>query len=227
MSSSASAPIVIGIQAETSVADPDSCKFTVDTIVHPGGPFFFRTREQAAGSPLVEGLFALAGVAHVLVADNVVTVAKQSSSSWDALRSEVGAVIRMQLLTGVRAILEVPQRAPAEGGSDDKIRAAVQALLDSETNPSIAAHGGKIAIVEVKDSNLYVSMSGGCQGCAASEVTLRHGFERMVRRVAPEVVDIIDTTDHSAGSRPFYQQNKLAQGAELTPVDSVARREPS
>lgn len=206
MSDMVSAPISVGIRAETSVADPNSCKFTVSMTVHPGGPFFFNTRDQAAGSPLVERLFALAGVAHVLVADNVVTVAKQAAVSWEELRSEVGAVIRTQLLTGVRAILEAPQPAPSGGRSDDEIREVVQALLDRETNPSIAAHGGKISIVEVKDSNLYISMSGGCQGCAASQLTLRQGFELMVRRVAPGIADIIDTTDHGAGSRPFYRR---------------------
>lgn len=206
MSDMVSAPISVGIRAETSVADPNSCKFTVSMTVHPGGPFFFNTRDQAAGSPLVERLFALAGVTHVLVADNVVTVAKQAAVSWEELRSEVGAVIRTQLLTGVRAILEAPQPAPSGGRSDDEIREVVQALLDRETNPSIAAHGGKISIVEVKDSNLYISMSGGCQGCAASPVTLRQGFELMVRRVAPGIADIIDTTDHGAGSRPFYRR---------------------
>jgi Fe-S cluster biogenesis protein NfuA len=51
-------------------------------------------------------------------------------------------------------------------------------------------------------------MSGGCQGCAASQVTLRQGFEVMVRRVAPDIVDIIDTTDHAAGKKPFYQRTR-------------------
>ncbi len=77
-------------------------------------------------------------------------------------------------------------------------------LIDRETNPSIASHSGKISIVELKDRNLYIEMSGGCQGCAASQVTLRQGFELMVRRVAPEVIDIIDATDHGAGASPFY-----------------------
>jgi Fe-S cluster biogenesis protein NfuA len=65
---------------------------------------------------------------------------------------------------------------------------------------------GKIAIVEVRDRSLYLEMSGGCQGCAASQLTLRQGFERMVRKIVPELVDIIDTTDHTAGARPFYRQ---------------------
>ena len=66
----------ITIRVETSLADPDTCKFTVSRTVHPGGPFFFDSKEQAAGSPLVERLFALSGVAHVLVAETVVTVGK-------------------------------------------------------------------------------------------------------------------------------------------------------
>jgi Fe-S cluster biogenesis protein NfuA len=49
-------------------------------------------------------------------------------------------------------------------------------------------------------------MSGGCQGCSASKVTLRQGFEVMLRRVAPEIANIVDTTDHAAGNTPFYRR---------------------
>lgn len=206
MSDILSIPSLITIRAETSVADPDSCKFTISKMVHPGGPFFFDTPERAAGSPLIERLFALTGVAHVLVAGNVVTIGKNESASWDGLRAEIGAVIRTQLLTGVRAILEAPQSAPPGKRNDDQIREVVQDLLDRETNPSIASHGGMISIVRLEDRKLYIKMSGGCQGCAASQVTLRQGFELMVRRVAPEVIDIIDATDHASGTKPFYKK---------------------
>jgi len=57
----------------------------------------------------------------------------------------------------------------------------------------------RISIVDVTDASLFVTMSGGCQGCAASQLTLRRGFSVKVRRVAPEIVDIVDTTDHTAG----------------------------
>jgi Fe-S cluster biogenesis protein NfuA len=206
MSEMVSNPSSIAIQAETSIADPDSCKFTVSNTVHPGGPFFFDNPDAAAGSPLVERLFALAGIAHVLVAGNVVSIGKKENALWDDLRAEIGAVIRSQLLTGVRAILEAPQSSSPGNRNDDQIREVVQQLLDKETNPSIASHGGKISIVEVKERKLYIEMSGGCQGCAASQVTLRQGFELMVRRVAPEVIKIIDATDHASGISPFYMR---------------------
>ena len=196
----------ITIQAATSLVDPDTCKFTVSRTVHPGGPYFFDDRQRAGGSPLVERLFALPGVAYVLIADNVVTVGKEPGASWSGLRSAIGTGLRTQLLTGVPAILQAPANASTRERTDAESRAVVQELLDREVNRSIAAHGGQISIVDVRDGNLFIAMSGGCQGCAASKVTLRQGFEVMLRRVAPEIVNIVDTTDHAAGNTPFYRR---------------------
>jgi len=104
----------ITIRAETLLADPDTCKFTVNRSVHPGGPFFFDNKERAAGSPLVEQLFALSGVANVLVTENVVTVGKEPGASWSELKSAIGTIIRTQLLTGMPAILEPPRNASTQ-----------------------------------------------------------------------------------------------------------------
>ncbi len=195
----------ITIRAISSFADPDTCKFTVSQMVQPGGPSFFHAKELAAGSPLAEQLFALPGVAHVLIVENVVTVGKDSDASWSALKSAIGTVIRAHLVTGVPAILAAPRTAGASGRTDAELRTVIQELLDLQVNRAIAAHGGKISIVDVKDGNLSVTMSGGCQGCAASQLTLRRGFEVKVRRVAPEIVAIVDMTDHEAGTKSFFQ----------------------
>lgn len=198
----------ISIRAETSQADPDACKFTVSRSLHPGGPFFFRNKEWAAGSPLGERLFALAGVANVLIAENVVTIGKESGASWGGLKSAIGTAIRTQLLTGVPAILEMAVYASTQGRSDAELGVVVQQLLDKEVNRSIANHGGKISLVEVREGKLFIRMSGGCQGCASSQVTLRQGFEVMLKRVAPEIEEIVDATDHAAGMQPFYPRHE-------------------
>ncbi len=196
----------ITIRAEPLLADPDACKFMVSRTVHPGGPFFFDDKDRAGGSPLVERLFALPGVAHVLVTESVVTVGKEPSVSWSGLKSAIGTAIRTQLLSAVPAILETPRNASTWGRTDAEVRAVIQELLDKEVNRSIAGHGGQLSIIDVRDGNLFIAMSGGCQGCAASQVTLRQGVEVMVRRVAPEIVDIVDTTDHAMGKKPFYER---------------------
>jgi Fe-S cluster biogenesis protein NfuA len=199
----------LAIRAEPTLADPDSCRFTVSREVHPGGPWYYASAGEAAGSPLPERLFALPGVRHVLVTGPVVTVGKSPDVDWATLKKDIGAAIRSQLATGVPAILESARPAAGATRSDDEIRVLVEQLLAREVNPSIAAHGGRIVLDAVRARALYIRMEGGCQGCASSQFTLRQGFEVMVRRVLPEVVAIVDITDHAAGRDPFYRRSPV------------------
>ena len=180
----------------------------MNRTLHPGGSFFFGNKELAAGSPLGEQLFALPGVANVLITENVVTICKEPIASWSGLKAAVGTAIRTQLLTGVPSILEMHVHTSTQGRSDAEVNTAVQELLQKEVNRSIANHGGKISIVDVRQGKLFITMSGGCQGCASSQVTLRQGFEVMVKRVAPEIEEIVDVTDHAAGKQPFYPRHE-------------------
>lgn len=193
----------LSIRAEPSLADPDSCRFVVARTVHAGGPYLFASAAAAAGSPLAVRLFGLAGVASVVVADNVVTIGKAPVADWTALKPAIAAAIRAQLLSGIPAVLLAPGPAGDERPDDAVIRARVEQLLEREVNRSIAAHGGRIRLVDVRDGDVYIAMEGGCQGCASSQVTLRQGFEVMVRRVVPGLGAIVDTTDHAAGRTPY------------------------
>lgn len=80
----------------------------------------------------------------------------------------------------------------------------VQRVIDEVINPGIASHGGYVELVDVSEETLYLRMGGGCQGCAASAATLRMGIERMVREQVPEIQEIVDVTDHTAGANPYY-----------------------
>ena len=196
----------ITIKAETAITDPDTCKFTVSTLVQAGGPFFFANSAQVARAPLAEKLFELGGVATVLIADNTVTVSKSADTTWQTLKATIGAAIRAQLLSGSPAVLATAVAAQAQGRSNEILREIVQDILDREVNRSIASHGGEISIIDLREGQLYVRMSGGCQGCASSEATLKQGFEVMVKRAAPEITEIIDVTDHQSGQKPYYSR---------------------
>lgn len=79
----------------------------------------------------------------------------------------------------------------------------VREVLDDQVNPAIAAHGGLISLVDVEETDIYVEMSGGCQGCALSRMTLRQGVERMLREAVPELTAVHDITDHASGENPY------------------------
>lgn len=93
-----------------------------------------------------------------------------------------------------------PDAAP-QGPIADRVRA----VLDTQVNPAIAGHGGMISLVDVQDTEVFVVMSGGCQGCALSRMTLRQGVERMLRQAVPELTAVHDVTDHASGMNPFFQ----------------------
>lgn len=95
---------------------------------------------------------------------------------------------------------------PGNGGSvpTGPLAERVQQVIEQRINPAIAAHGGYITLVDVKDDIVYIEMSGGCQGCGMARVTLRHGVERMIREAVPEVAGIEDVTDHASGENPYY-----------------------
>lgn len=82
----------------------------------------------------------------------------------------------------------------------------VQRVIAERINPGVAAHGGEITLVDVRDNVAYITMNGGCQGCALSKITLRQGIERMIKEVVPEIVGVQDVTDHTSGTNPYYQR---------------------
>jgi Fe/S biogenesis protein NfuA len=91
-------------------------------------------------------------------------------------------------------------------GTDLKSR--VQELIDTTINPAVAGHGGYVELIDVQDNRVYLQMGGGCQGCGAADVTLKSGIERLIKEELPEVTEVLDTTDHSSGTNPYYTAGK-------------------
>jgi Fe/S biogenesis protein NfuA len=80
----------------------------------------------------------------------------------------------------------------------------VRQLLAESINPSLASHGGYAELVGVEGSTAYLTMGGGCQGCAMSAATLREGIQVAILETIPEITEVVDVTDHNAGDNPFY-----------------------
>ncbi len=89
-----------------------------------------------------------------------------------------------------------------------ELRQKVQELIDTMINPSVAGHGGYVELIDVQDNRVYLQMGGGCQGCGAADITLKSGIERLIKEEIPEVLEVLDTTDHATGTNPFYSQGK-------------------
>lgn len=182
--------------------DPQVCKFTVDWPLYPQGSVNCTNKEAAKGSPLLEALFAINGVSEVLVYGNNLTIAKSNDEEWPVLGKQIGAAIREAVQSGQALISEdLKARRPSEKA----LRAEVERLLQTEISPYVASHGGSIEVVDVKGSTVYVNMSGGCQGCASASVTLKQGIEQIIFERIPQITEVVDITDHTAGTDPYYR----------------------
>jgi len=142
----------IEIECETTLA-PEVCVFKVDRAIHDGDDVRFTNAEMAAGSPLMEKLFAIAGIREVLIAGDSLTVAKDESVEWSLIGPQIGEAIRAALASGEPLISSATNSAPA---TEQQIREKIQALFDSEINPAIKAHGGEVAIAEIKIGRAHV-----------------------------------------------------------------------
>jgi len=191
----------INISGEPTV-DPGVCRFVVDHPIFPDGTVNCRSREMAEGSPLLEALFGIDGISEVMVSGSTLTIAKSSLDPWPVLGKQIGTVIREQINSGKTMIdPEIGTKAPSE----ELIRQKIEALFESSINPQIASHGGRVELADVTGTVVAVRLGGGCQGCASANATLKQGIEQAIRQEIPEVTEVVDVTDHTAGSNPYYQ----------------------
>lgn len=123
----------------------------------------------------------------------------------------------VELLTGATLdystaqglVIRNPNRpaAPTVEGltSDDALSAEVEALVSTEVNPALAAHGGFVTYVgHDGDGTAYLTMGGGCHGCSMSKMTMLDGVQTMLVDAIEAIERVKDLTDHTTGENPFY-----------------------
>ena len=114
------------------------------------------------------------------------------------LKHYVPAVSRVVLGAGM----------PQAGADDTDVADTVQRLLRDHINPAVREHGGVVELVDADAQVVNVRLGGRCQGCAMANVTFRQGVETMIMAAVPEIRAVVDVTDHSAGTNPYFKTRK-------------------
>lgn len=167
--------------------------------------------EAAERSPLALAIFDSGGIESVLIHEMNATVTRDGTGyeSGEDVARRLGKVLRAHLESGAPVVTAAwLEDMPPE----DSIREGIQRVIDEEINPGIAAHSGNIDLVSVKGNTAYIKMGGGCQGCAASSITLRQGVEQAFRAKVPQLGALLDETDHTAGTNPFFTSLPMGMG---------------
>ncbi|MCF8468110.1 MAG: NifU family protein [Sneathiella sp.] len=107
----------------------------------------------------------------------------------------------------ITAVLDYREALPKPGLTTPE-GIAIRKLLEEKVNPSIAAHGGRISLVDLHKNRAYVRLDGGCQGCGMADVTLKQGVAVEIQKLVPSITEVLDITDHADGTNPYYQPSR-------------------
>ncbi len=111
-------------------------------------------------------------------------------------------------ITATAAGSQLTIRAPNIKGktpdAESSLAEQVIWLIESEINPQLASHKGKVSLDSIDADNVvYLRFGGGCHGCGMADVTLKQGIEKTMMAKIPQISAVRDATDHSSGSAPF------------------------
>ncbi|XOV81822.1 MAG: Fe-S biogenesis protein NfuA [bacterium] len=138
-----------------------------------------------------------------------VAVEYEGFRAWFEGRSEpylVDAVVDYsEDQMGGQLTIKAPNARVPSVGPDSPLEDRVNYVLYNEINPGLAAHGGVVSLVEItSDKAAVLQFGGGCQGCSAVDITLKHSVETTLLERVPELTSILDQTDHTVTENAYY-----------------------
>lgn len=176
--------------------NPESLKFVMQSkMLLPNNSADFRTAEEAEKSPLATALFENEFVEGVFIANNFVTITKNPSYTWETIIPKVKTFLKDFVIQGKEVIKEGADLNANNGVAGDDIEAKIISLLDKYVKPAVEMDGGAIQFRSFEDGVVTLTMQGSCSGCPSSTVTLKNGIEGLLKRMVPEVKEVVAEAD--------------------------------
>ncbi len=176
------------IQTEET-PNPATLKFLPGRLLMETGTAEFKSREEAATSPLATKLFECEGVKSVFFGADFITVSKDDFFEWAVLKPAILGAIMEHFITH-QSLFYKDRVDISDDHEDDPLVREIKELLDTRIRPAVAMDGGDIIFDSFKEGILYVRMQGACSGCPSSSSTLKSGIENMLRHYVPEVLEV-------------------------------------
>ena len=109
--------------------------------------------------------------------------------------------------TGGQVTVRAPKIKGVAPSADASVVERIRHVLESEINPQLASHGGRVALESFTAEGVaQLRFGGGCHGCGMVDVTLKQGVEKTLQARVPEVTAVVDATDHDSGEAPYYER---------------------
>jgi len=188
---------IISIYTEMT-PNPETMKFVANKLLYPGKSIDFPDVESAKASPLATELFGFPFVKAIFIASNFVTLTKTSDTAdWADVIPSIRQFLKEYLEEGKTIINEEEVAAMKKDSTnmvladDDDVVKRIKELLDNYVRPAVEMDGGAIQFKSYEDGVVNLMMQGSCSGCPSSMITLKAGIEGMMKRMIPEVKEVV------------------------------------
>lgn len=187
---------IISIYTEMT-PNPETMKFVANKLLYPGKSIDFPDIETAKPSPLALELFGFPFIKSVFVASNFVTLTKTPETDWNDVIPAIRQFLKEYLEENKPVINEDEGASMKQESSntveadDDDVVIRVKELLENYVKPAVEMDGGAIQFKSYKDGVVNLMLQGSCSGCPSSMITLKAGIEGMMKRMIPEVKEVV------------------------------------
>lgn len=187
---------VISIYTEMT-PNPETMKFVANKLLYPGKSIDFPDMQTAKPSPLASELFGFPFIKSVFIASNFVTLTKTADTDWDDVIPSIRQFLKEYLEEGKPVINEEELASVKQESSntvsadDDDVVKRVKELLENYVKPAVEMDGGAIQFKSYNEGVVNLMLQGSCSGCPSSMITLKAGIEGMMKRMIPEVKEVV------------------------------------
>ncbi len=187
---------VISIYTEMT-PNPETMKFVANKLLYPGKSIDFPDMETAKPSPLAQELFGFPFIKSVFIASNFVTLTKTAETEWQDVIPSIRLFLKEYLEEGKTVINEdeivtlKPEASNAVSADDDDVVKRIKEILDNYVKPAVEMDGGAIQFRSYNEGIVNLMLQGSCSGCPSSMITLKSGIEGMMKRMIPEVKEVV------------------------------------
>jgi len=192
---------VISIYTEMT-PNPETMKFVANKLLYPGKSVDFQDEESAKASPLAMELFSFPFIKSVFIASNFITLTKTNETEdWQDVIPSIKQFLREYLEEGKTIINEdeIASRKTASSNEvsldDGDVVKRIKELLENYVKPAVEMDGGAIQFKSYEDGRVNLMLQGSCSGCPSSMITLKAGIEGMMKRMIPEVKEVVAEAD--------------------------------
>lgn len=188
--------LVISIYTEMT-PNPETMKFVANKLLYAGKSIDFPDQESAAPSPLAAEIFTFPFVKSVFIASNFVTLTKTPEADWEEIKPSIRQFLKDYLEEGKVVIHEDQVVVKDQMGSnivlseDGDVVKRIKELLENYVKPAVEMDGGAIQFKKFEDGVVTLMLQGSCSGCPSSMITLKSGIEGMMKRMIPEVTEVV------------------------------------